>query len=145
MKNKAFLSILEQLCMILVFAAASAICLRVFSLANEISQNRDALDKAVAAAQYTAELLKSSSGDFESCAKELSGQWNDEILTVICDASGAPSDSESEEYFHLTVLKTDPPHPLTEQAQITVSQNDAVIYTLSVVWQTDDPQSAGKE
>lgn len=140
MKNKAFLSILEQLCMILIFAAASAICLRVFSLANEISQNRDALDKAVVAAQYTAELLKSSSGDFEICAKELSGQTSDDILTVLYNSDGSPINSGSEEYFKLTAVKTVAPHNLTECAQITVTQSDTVIYSLCVIWQAENPQ-----
>ena len=71
MKNRAFLSILEQLCMILIFAVVAAVCLRVFSLANEISKDRDRLDRAVITAQYTAELLKSSKGDLEACADAL--------------------------------------------------------------------------
>ena len=76
MKNKAFLSILEQLCMILIFAIASAVCLRVFYSANNISKSRDTLDQAVIAAQNTAELIKSTKGDLQACAAKLEGIYD---------------------------------------------------------------------
>lgn len=139
MKNKAFLSILEQLCMIFVFAAACAVCLRIFSIANEISQDTEALDQAVAAAQYTAELLKSSRGDLDACAEELSGVVDGDMLTVCYDSSGIPTAHGADFDFQLVAVKTEPPHSLTECAQVSVMRDGAAIFTLHVVWQTDGP------
>lgn len=138
MKNRAFLSILEQLCMILIFAVVAAVCLRVFSLANEISKDRDRLDRAVITAQYTAELLKSSKGDLEACADALSGSVDGNTLTVFCDSSGQPSDAGTKEYFKLVAVKTASSHPYTERAQITVIGDGETVFSVDVVWQTEN-------
>ena len=58
MKNKATLVLIEQIVMLLVFALAAAICMRVFAASNEMSRAYEATDRAVLAAQNAAELIK---------------------------------------------------------------------------------------
>ncbi len=137
MKNKAFLPILEQLLMIFIFFVACAICLRVFSLANQMSKDRDSLDRAVVAAQNAAELIKSNGGDFAACAQALSGTSDGDTLTVFYDAKGSPVDNESKASLKLVITKTDPPNSLTERARILVTKNKKTIYTLDIIWQTE--------
>ena len=139
MKNRAFLSILEQLCMILVFAAVAAVCLRVFSYADEKSKDRNMLDHAVITAQYTAELLKSTKGDLEACAETLSGTFDGDTLTVFCDMQGQPIASEQPESYKLIATKDPSPHKYTGGAQITVIGNGETVFSLNVVWQTESP------
>lgn len=137
MKNKAFLPILEQLVMILIFSVACVVCLRVFSLANQISQDRDSLDKAVVITQNAAEILKSNDGDLITCAQILSGNTDDEKLTVFYDADGKTVESLSKAYFILAVIKSNSPNDLTECAQIRVTQNGKTVYELEILWQTE--------
>lgn len=59
MKNKSTLLLMEQLIMVLVFALATALCLRVFVKADEISLQTARQDRAVLLAQNAAEQLKS--------------------------------------------------------------------------------------
>ncbi len=59
MKNKAFLILMEQLVMLLVFALAAALCLQIFVKANEFSEEIDRREQGAFLAQTAAELLKS--------------------------------------------------------------------------------------
>lgn len=58
MKHKAFLILLEQLIMLLVFALACAACLGIFARAHIIRRDTALRDQAVLLAQNTAERLK---------------------------------------------------------------------------------------
>ena len=62
MRSKTPLALMEQVIMILVFALAAALCLRVFVLAEKISQNSEDLDRAVLLCQNAAEALKAAGG-----------------------------------------------------------------------------------
>ena len=70
MKNKTSLMLMELLVMVLVFALASAICLRVFARSHELSAQTAAQDRAVLAAQNAAETVKAC-GDLEEAAQLL--------------------------------------------------------------------------
>ena len=63
MRSKAPLVLMEQLVMLLVFALAAAVCIRVFALSERIAKDNAALDRAVQEAEQAAELWKSSGGD----------------------------------------------------------------------------------
>ena len=58
MKQKTFVPLMEQICMICIFALAAALCLQGFALANKISEDRHAKDCALISAQNAAEILK---------------------------------------------------------------------------------------
>lgn len=64
MKNKASLVLMEQLVMVLVFALAAALCLRIFVQARNVSVETFRRDEAVTIAQNAAQVLKAT-GDSE--------------------------------------------------------------------------------
>lgn len=59
MRNKASLSLMEQLVMLLVFSLAAALCLGVFARAQSVSQETVHRETAAQIAQNGAEWLKS--------------------------------------------------------------------------------------
>lgn len=60
MKNKEMLVLMEQLIMMLVFALAAALCLRIFVQAKTISEETARYEEAMIAAQNTAQALKTT-------------------------------------------------------------------------------------
>lgn len=77
MKNKTSLLLMELLIMVLVFALASAICLRVFARSHEISEAALRQDRAVQLAQNTAETVKACA-DLPEAARILGAQATDD-------------------------------------------------------------------
>ena len=63
MRSKAPLALMEQMIMVLVFALAAALCLRVFVSADSSSQQRELRDRALTEGQSMAELTKANSGN----------------------------------------------------------------------------------
>ena len=66
MRSKAPLVLMEQLVMVLVFALAAAVCLRLFVGAENIAQETARRDEAVIVAQNAAELLKAGYSEEEA-------------------------------------------------------------------------------
>ena len=60
MRNKSILILIEHMVMLLVFALAAAVCLRMFALSGKLSRTYGATDGAVLVAQNAAELIKQS-------------------------------------------------------------------------------------
>lgn len=104
------LVLMEQLIMILIFALATALCLRLFVRADTISLENARQDNAVLAAQNAAELLKSGA-----------------------EAGDIPCDEE----FSLDIRMEDSGIPGLAQAEITVYSIEEIepLYTLTVGWQ----------
>ena len=78
MRSKAPLALMEQLIMVMVFAAAGVLCLRLFVTADRLSEKYAAADSAVIWAQTAAEILKTGDAAerFEQLgAKENSNGW----------------------------------------------------------------------
>lgn len=78
MKSKTTLALIEQLIMVLVFALAAALCLRLFVAADARSDRRAEIDHAVLAAQTAAEQLKQQHGDADAMGRKVfDSEWND--------------------------------------------------------------------
>lgn len=107
MKNRASLSLMELLIMVLVFSLAAAVCLRLFVAAGEISEEITRQDEAVVMAQNAAEALKAG--------KE------PEIL--------------SQEGLKLAIREVNPEVPGMKQAQISVFYENEVIFSMETGWQ----------
>lgn len=110
MKSRASLVLMEQLLMVLVFALAAALCLRGFAKAEEISVRTARRDEAVWIAQNAAELLK----------------------------AGEEPEVPSESGFTLVIQETDTAIPGFRQAEIRVSYEEDVLFTLTTGWQEVD-------
>ena len=73
MKSKASLVLMEQLVMLLVFALAAALCLRMFVLSDRKSLDFEARDYAVLEVQNAAETVKLNYGDLSACVQSYCG------------------------------------------------------------------------
>lgn len=76
MKNKAPLSLMEQLIMLLVFALSVALCLQIFVFSAQISRRCEAQGYAVTTVQNTAESVKLCRGDITRYPQLLGGTGN---------------------------------------------------------------------
>lgn len=123
MKNKTFLPMIEQMIMILIFALAAAFCLQGFAAAGRISKRQAVLTEAVVTVQNTAEILKSSHGDFELAAEMQSGVLTAEGLQISADE------------YTVTVCKAEEELDLLSSAQIEVVYETDILYELTVSWQ----------
>lgn len=115
MKHKASLVLMEQLVMILVFAIAAALCLQVFAKAESISQETARKDQAVALARNAAEVLKATAGDTEAAEKLGGGD------------------------LEVTVLRREAPVPGLALAEIQVSFEKTMLFSLETGWQEELP------
>ena len=92
MKNRALsgsgLFLIELLIGLLIFAIASAICLRIFVASHQISAGSVELNHAVVAAQNSAECFRATNGDLPETAELLGGDLSDDnmALTLYFDA-----------------------------------------------------------
>ena len=86
MKNKAPLSLMEQVVMLLVFALAAALCLQIFVLSGQMSKGLAEQDKAVIAVQNAAETVKICGGDAAEYSEKLGGAMDGDTVTVRYDA-----------------------------------------------------------
>ena len=131
MRSKAPLVLMEQLIMVLVFAIAAALCLRVFAGSGNLSKQYEMTDRAVLEAQAVAESLKHSK------TEPFDGQ-----LTVSYDENWLPTSDAAAYYLHITCSR---PNSYLVQANISVCTADGKeLFALPVAWQTE-PEVSGNE
>ena len=82
MRSKTPLVLMEQMVMVLIFAVAAAICLRVFVLTDERSRRYEEVDEAVITAQSAAERLKH---DADAYLEEISAVCDGNVWTAQLD------------------------------------------------------------
>lgn len=111
MKSKASLLLMEQLLMILVFSVAAALCLQVFAKARFLSEETVRRDQSVILARNAAELLKAAGGDTE--AAENLGEDGYQVAVIPCPSR----------------------YPGLACAEIQVSYEDQVLFSLETGWQ----------
>ena len=71
MRSKSPLALMEQVIMVLVFALAAALCLRVFVFSDLASTRNEAVDRAVLECQNAAETMKATGLPVDKAQKEL--------------------------------------------------------------------------
>ncbi len=120
MKNKTSLVLMEQLIMLLVFALAAAVCLKVFAYASNVSSKNEAVAQAAVLAQNCAEKLKRSCGESAEEYQTEIGEWN----------------------YRVEVLKTESGSDVLGCATIVVygeyRNSEEKLLELSVAWQEVD-------
>ena len=138
MRNKAILPLLEQLCMIAIFAIAAALCIQGYSASNRISHLQHNKDQAVVVAQNAAELLKHTNGDLQQAAQLYGGTVENEAWIVSFDSDWNPSTGNEPAYI-LTVTLCPTELTVLGRAEIQVSHENTLLFSLTVGWQEAMP------
>ncbi len=124
MKNKAPLTMMEQVIMVLIFALAAALCLQAFACANETSKANALRDQAVIYGQTAAETMKHTGGDWAAAAELLDGEAANGSIQ-------APWPGGT-----LTITPDHCDQPLLGKAMVTVlDESGQALFTLPVAWQ----------
>ena len=123
MKHKSSLVLMEQLIMVLAFALTAVMCIGMFMKSNQTSRDTQFRDGAVLVAQNGAEVVKNCAGDLEEAARILEGTMKDGAVWV-----------ESEGYL-MVITPVDSQAVGLGQAEICVSMDGILIYTLRTGWQ----------
>ncbi len=133
MKRNSSLLLLELTVMLLVFAAASALCVSLFFRADSLGRESAAADSALIMAENAAEVLKSCSGDFGRAAEIHGGTAGDTwILRYGEDGSVSP-DGDA---YRLEAVGEESKLSGLGKARITVYGDDgAALVSLTVAWQ----------
>lgn len=137
MKSKAPLSLMEQLVMLLVFALAAVLCLRIFVLSGQISRECEIRDRAVAVTQNAAEIVKSTRGDLEAASQRYGGVYQEQKWLVGFDEAWQETAIEDAAYCLVVTLEEEET-PLLGTAEIAVENRKAeIVFRISVAWQEE--------
>ena len=138
MKSRAPLVMMEQLVMVLVFALAAAVCVRIFALSDRLSLENETRDRAVAAVQNAAETLKACRGDYGAASRLLGGTWDGTAWSISYDSGWSPLAEAAEGTSQVLAVPADSGQELLGTAQVTASTwQGNELYSLSVAWQED--------
>ena len=133
MRSKTPLVLMEQMVMVLVFAVAAAICLRVFVLTDERSRRYEEIDGAVLAAQSAAEQIKhDADAYFTAVSAVCSGnEW-----TVQLDENWEPTAENA--VYRLVISYEESGSPYLWQATVKVYTGAGEeLFSLPVAGQTE--------
>lgn len=126
MRNKAPLALLEQILMLLIFALAAVICLRVFLWSDDASRQSTRRDDALVHAQTMVETMKAHGGDFAAAAAALGGTVEDGALVVEHEGYTLRAEKEA-------------PTPYLGRAEIVAEAASDILFTLPIAWQEVSP------
>lgn len=141
MRSKAPLALMEQTVMILVFALAAALCLRVFVWSSQMSRHIEARDRAAVEAQCAAEIIKSEGSGGGSAADVLraasgkvGGTYDGKTLRVNYDGEWEHTDGDVSFCLEASPADTD----VDGLALVSVSVTDEdgnVLFEIDAAWQ----------
>ena len=134
MRNRVPLALMEQLIMVLVFALAAALCVQAFVLSDRLSRQSEARDSALLYAQNTAEILKSTHGDYALAAAQYGGSWDSTQWLQSFDTLWQATQEEAS--YCIQAVPEDSGHPLLGKAVITVyDAAGSEFFVLHTAWQ----------
>lgn len=138
MKNRASLVLIEQMILLLVFALAAVLCLRVFLWADLSSEEGAARDQALVQAQSAVEVLKACGGDFEAAAEMLGGDWDGTVWVVFFDGQWAVTHEGQQAAYILRVVPEESGLKYLGGADVGVFRGEECLASLSAAWQEVD-------
>ena len=137
MKNKSTLALIELAIMLLVFAAAAAMCMGAFARAQELSNACNARDRALLQAQNAAEAVKSCAGRMDEAALLLGGSCSGGTLRVYYDEHWERLPQEGE--YLLEVSPAQSGYDLLGKAHIRVLRSGECLIQMEAAWQEVSP------
>ena len=138
MKNKASLILSEVTVMLLVFALAAALCLRLFAWSQTESQKQLCKDRAYLQLQTAAEVLKHYRGNFEAAAEHSGGRWDGNRWSMALDADW--KESEGTAVYQFFAVPDEMETNYLGGALLQISEaNGEKIASLRICWQEVAP------
>ena len=135
MKNKAPLSLMEQLIMLLIFALAAALCLQIFVLSNQVSRRCEAQSHAVTNVQNVAEAMKAYNGDLSRYSPFITPTDASVPMQLGYDAQWQETDPEKALY-RIVISPQSTEIPGLGQAEISArTEKDDELFCITVCWQ----------
>lgn len=134
-KSKAPLNLMEQVVMILVFAFAAALCVQAFVVADSMSQEAYARDKAALISQTVAETVKSQRGNMEMSAKLLGGAEIEQGISLYYDKDWKSCILEEAEYIAVFTMKEEDSYLGQGEVAVKAIGTGEMIFDLPVSWQ----------
>lgn len=137
-RSKVSLVLMEQLMMLLVFALAAAVCLRIFVFADRASRQVQDRDRAAELVQNTAQVLRHTGGDFSRSAELLDAQHRDQnSLMIDYDGDWALA-TDTMRYTLGASRVSDIPYLGTAEVWCRDEVEDRELFRLKVAWQEVD-------
>lgn len=135
MKNKAPLSLMEQLVMLLVFALSAALCLQIYVLSEQISHRCEAQAHAVTAVQNTAESVKFCRGNVSQYPHLLGGSGTSQQWEIGYDHNWTAV-STGQTAYRVVITPESTPLPTLGKAVITaMTEAEDILFSVTVSWQ----------
>ena len=139
MKNKAPLSLMEQLVMLLVFALAAVLCLQVYVLSGQVSRHCEVRDQAVTLVQNTAESVKASRGDASQYPRLLGGSGDADRWCICYDEDWKQTAPETSCY-RLLICAEDTGLPTLGRASVSaMTESGEPLFSVAIAWQEVAP------
>ena len=135
MKNKAPLSLMEQLIMLLVFALSAALCLQIYVFSGQISRRSEARSHAVTAVQNAAESVKACRGNTSRYPQLLGGAGTGELWEIGYDDFWQEVPPLQASYRVLITPEVTPLPTLGRASVSAVTKSDDVLFSVTVSWQ----------
>lgn len=136
MRSKTPLVLMEQVVMVLVFALAAALCVRVFMFSNQMSERNNDIDHAVLLAQNTAEMVKAYGG-VEEAAEATGGAIWQTIWRSYYDADMNPVPDQASAYYEVNTTPENSGVEGLGRADVKVFRydGDEALFFVTVAWQ----------
>lgn len=135
-RSKVPLVLMEQLVMLLVFALAAAVCLRIFIFADRASRQVQDRDRAAELVQNTAQVLQHTGGDFSRTAELLDAQyWDETSLMIDYDSDWALADKTMRYTLGASRASSGTPYLGKAQVWCRDEEEDRELFRLEIAWQ----------
>ena len=136
MKNKTTLTLIELTIMVLVFSAATALCLKAFAWSQGRSVSDAETMRAALCCQNAAETVRGCRGDLAAAAECGGGEWDGESWSIRYDDDWQETAGESARY-ELRAVREE--CAVCGGARVSVACAGEELFALSVRWQEELP------
>lgn len=133
MKSKAPLVLIEQVVMIVVFALTAAVCLRMFTLAEVLSVQYAATDRAVLEAQNAAEALKGER--IQAYLFEHKAVGADDVFMIMYDENWEVTEDTERAVYYLQMIQIETGCTNLWKSDIVVLSGEKELFRLTVAGQ----------
>ena len=144
MRNKSKLVLIEHMVMLLVFALAAVVCLKMFALSDKMSRSYEVTDGAVLAAQNTAEILKKNGLEWLGEQPEVL-HTKENTWAILCDENWEMTEAETMVYGIVVKVSEDTEPFLWKGELIVTTAAGEELFRLPVAGQCDAEVTADEE